>query len=191
MNEYRLSFEAISHLSVEELSKTFYEAFDGLLAERAGQIIVIVYTEGSTAIEASHTAISLLEQLDMNICHVDLDLVDGPEISSRAGVSRQTVHNWAVGTRRSGFPRPVGSPGGKRIWAWGDVVDWLRANQNSTESPGLTRDEAALVDAYLAERRRRVSNPRWPAQPGSSKSPVGSAEGVGHVHAPVTFLTGA
>lgn len=159
MNEYRFGFEAISAGSVEELSKQFYEHFDGVLVERAGQISVTVYVEGASAVDAAQSAIDQLEKLELSICHVALDLVDGPEISARLGVTRQAVQNWATGKRSSSFPHPIGAPGGKRIWTWGEVVAWARAYQGSDETPCLTRDEIALVDAYLAERRQRVTSP--------------------------------
>lgn len=173
MTEYRLSFEAVSPLSIEELSKSFYEHLDGVLVERAGQIIVTVYVEGMTAVDATHTAIDRLEKLGLSICHVDADLVDATEISNRLDVTRQAVQLWATGKRSSSFPRPVGSPGGKRIWTWGDVVAWAHAYRGSDEAPGLTRDETATVDAYLAERRRRVSSPGWTVKAGHSKAQAG------------------
>lgn len=159
MNEYHLAFEVISTRNIEELAASFYDHFDGMIVERAGQIIVTVYVEGTSAVDAAHTAIEMLEKLDFSICHVDPDLVDGPEISSRLGVTRQAVQNWAIGKRGSGFPLPIGSPGGKRIWAWGEVVAWARAHQGSTETPCLTRDESTIVDAHLVERRQRVTSP--------------------------------
>ncbi|WP_203336705.1 helix-turn-helix transcriptional regulator [Nocardioides limicola] len=173
MNEYRLSFEAASPLSIEELSEGFYEHFDGVLVERAGQIIVTVYVEGPTAIDAAHAAIDKLERLNVSVCHVDSDLVDASEIASRLGVTRQAVQLWATGKRGKGFPRPVGSPGGKRIWTWGEVVAWARANQHSDEASGLSRDELTIVNAHLAERRRRASSPSWEVKPGHSKAQAG------------------
>lgn len=173
MIEYRLSFEAVSPLSIEELAKQFHEQFDGVVVERAGQIVVTLYIEAPAATHAAFRAIDLLEKMQFSVCHSDPDLVDGPEISSRLGVSRQAVQLWATGKRGSGFPRPLGAPGGKRIWAWGDVVAWARAYQGSQETPGLIRDELAIVDAHLAERRRRVASPGWPVKAGRSKAQAG------------------
>lgn len=191
MNEYRLAFEAISRLSIEDLSERFYDTFDGILVERAGQIIVTVYVNGTTALEAAHNAIADLEgKLDMSVCHVDQDLVDGPEISSRLDVSRQTVQNWATGKRGSGFPRPVGSPGGKRIWTWGEIAEWAREHQVAAETSCLTRDDASFVDAYLAERRRQVSSSSWPVKPGSLKSQAGVSGGDDYRRSPVRLAAG-
>lgn len=159
-NEYSISFEAIAPASLEALSHAFYEHFDGVLVERDGQVIVTVHVDGVDAVDAARTAIADLEDestLGLSICHVDLDLVDGPEVGRRLGVTRQAVQNWAVGTRGQGFPRPLGCPGGKRIWAWGEVVAWARDRLGSQEAPTLTRDEAARVDALLAQRRNLTS----------------------------------
>lgn len=162
MTEYRVSFVARSPVSLERLAELFYEHFDGVVVERAGQVLVTVYVEGHDAVEAARAAITALEDASktgLSVCHVDPDLVDGPEISKRLEVTRQAVQLWATGDRGQGFPRPIGSPGGKRIWAWGEIVAWVRTHQDSTEPAGLTRDEAALVDAVLAQRRLAVPSP--------------------------------
>jgi hypothetical protein len=177
MREYRLLFEAVSPLSVEELSKDFYERFDGVLAERAGQVFLTVYVEGITALSAAHTAIEQLEKLPVSIRHADHDLVDASEIATRLEVSRQAVQLWATGKRNQSFPSPMGSPGGKRMWAWGEIVDWARTYQHNPaeEPPGLTRDELTLVNAHLVQRRRRVTNSPvvWAVKAGHLKAQAG------------------
>lgn len=190
MGEYRLAFEAISTLSIEDLSKSFYEHCDGVLAERAGRVVVTVYVSGTSPLEAAHAAISQLEKLDMSVCHVDYDLVDGPEIAARLNVTRQAVQNWATGNRGSGFPRPVGSPGGKRVWAWSQIVEWARAEQGSEETPGLSRDEMAVVDTFLAERRQKVSYPGT-IKGGSTKTQAGVRGVEDYRPSAVTLQAGA
>lgn len=106
MTEYRLAFEVNSALSVDELSKDFYEHLNGLLVERAGQIIITVYLEGASAVDAAHTAIDQLEKLDLSVCHADLDLVDGPEISTRLGVTRQLFRTGRPGSEARTSPTP-------------------------------------------------------------------------------------
>lgn len=175
MTEYRVGFEAISHKSIEDLSRAFYEVFDGVLAERDGRIIATVYCEGSTPTEAAWRAVSSLEQMDFSICRLDQDLVDGPEIAERLGVTRQAVQNWAKGTRGSTFPRPIGTPGGRRIWAWSQIVEWARRERGLDETPGLSLDEAAIVDADLARRRMHVTSqsPSVRVLPGGMKPNAG------------------
>jgi hypothetical protein len=173
MVEYRIGFEVISYLSLEKLSTLFYERFDGVLAERGGKITVFVYVSGGTGIDAAWAAIKQLEEIEACVVRTDADLVDGPEIASRLGVTRQAVQHWGVGSRGNSFPHPVGDPGGKRIWAWAQIVDWYRRDHpDFDEAPGLTQDDAAIIDAMLANRRRGVSGTRidWAVGPGSLKS---------------------
>jgi predicted DNA-binding transcriptional regulator AlpA len=94
--------------------------------------------------------------IGFSIVRVDHDLVDIPEIAERLHRSRQVVHKWAVKDVCSSFPRPVGSPGGKRIWPWFEVLNWYRTNKDPDAPRGLLADDAAQVDTYLAARRDRV-----------------------------------
>ncbi|GAA1446424.1 hypothetical protein GCM10009641_69950 [Mycobacterium cookii] len=157
MAEYRVGLEATSHLSVEKLSEEFYEQFDGTLVERCGRISVFVYVDGPTGHDAAIAVVPKLETVHLSIVRVDHDLVDGPEIAERLGLTRQAVQNWAKGTRGSSFPRPFGFPGGKRVWAWSEVVDWARRERKLDETNGLSLDSAAIVDAWLARRRQSVA----------------------------------
>jgi predicted DNA-binding transcriptional regulator AlpA len=53
-------------------------------------------------------------------------LVAISDIADFAGVSRQAARNWALGTRQSGFPRPVAVVGdGIRVWRQAEVNRWL------------------------------------------------------------------
>lgn len=157
MVEFRVGFEAISHLSIEDLSRAFYEEFDGVLAEHGGRINVSVYLEATSAVAAAFSTLRRLERMHFSVCRVDPDLVDGPEVAARLGVTRQAVQGWAKGSRGSGFPHPIGFPGGKRVWAWSQIAAWAREQGRTDEPLGLSLDEAAIVDAFLAERRRAVS----------------------------------
>lgn len=158
MAEFRVGFEAISHKSVEDLSEAFYREHDGVLTERGGKISVFVYVEATTAMAAALNVLPRLELLGFSISRVDQDLVDGPEIASRLEVSRQAVQLWAKGTRGSGFPHPIGVPGGKRIWTWGQITEWAARGQRLNESKALTLDEAAQIDALLVQRRLSVAS---------------------------------
>lgn len=58
-------------------------------------------------------------------------LVAISDIAAEADVTRQAVRNWALGTRQSGFPRPVAIVGnGIRVWRHADVDQWLKAAVN-------------------------------------------------------------
>lgn len=55
-------------------------------------------------------------------------LVTIGDIAEEAGVTRQAVRNWALGTRHSGFPRPLAIVGdGVRVWRHAEVDAWLTA----------------------------------------------------------------
>src|SRR3546814_3656603 len=53
-------------------------------------------------------------------------LVTISDIADEVGVNRQAGRNWALGTRQSGFPRPLAVVGdGVRVWRQADVDEWL------------------------------------------------------------------
>lgn len=170
--EFKIALETVVARSLEDEAADFHEHFDGVLVERDGRVIVTVYIEAPSAVEAAHTAIRELEaNLAFSIVRVDQDLVDATEIALRADVTREAVRLWAVGARGQSFPFPAGSPGGKRIWAWGEVATWLRDHQDDfDEPPTLTLDESVVVDHHLAQRRQQVSASRFVTHAGHSKS---------------------
>jgi hypothetical protein len=158
MTEYQIAFEAISPRSIEDLAQDFHDVCDGALSKREGAYYATVYMAAASGISAALSVVGTLEKIGLSICRIDPDLVDGPEIAQRLGVTRQAVQGWAKGYRGSGFPRPLGNAGGKRIWAWAQIVDWARRKRDFDEAPGLTMDEVAIVDAELARRRMRVTS---------------------------------
>ena len=158
MTEHRVSFEAISVNTIDELSVRFYQRFEGILAERDGRISVSVYTDAESGFAAARSVIEDLETVGFSIVRVDLDLVDSPEIAERLNVSRQAVNNWARGSRGRGFPHPLGSPGGKRIWSWGQITEWAATNHRKFRGPSaLSLDDAVAIDHFLAQRRAAVT----------------------------------
>jgi hypothetical protein len=177
--EYRVGFETISPMSIEDLGQAFYAQFDGVLAERCGRIGVWVYVEASSALHAAMSVIPRLEEIGFSVVRVDQDLVDGPEIANRLNVSRQAVQHWAVGTRGSSFPVPVGFVGGKRLWTWGQIAEWARREGKTDEPLGLDQDSAAEVDAMLGRRRlkvgRHAARMDWSLMPGTAKAHFGMA----------------
>ena len=152
---FRIAFEATYPGPVEKAAKNFYDRFDGIITERGGQITVAVYTDGTSRADEALSLIHLLEDIEFCIVRVDEDLVDAPEIAERLSLTRQAVSQWARGTRGQDFPHPVGQPGGKRIWTWGQITSWIKADYN--EPTALTPDEAVQVNAYLVNRRRKAS----------------------------------
>ncbi|MFK4083580.1 hypothetical protein ACI2LF_05690 [Kribbella sp. NPDC020789] len=163
MGEYAIKMCATgSPAEHERMAKDFYDRFDGLIAVRNDLYYVTVYTEAHRPRQAAMSILPALESIGLSVIRTDPDLVDMPEIALRLDVSRQAVHGWAQGNRRGcSFPDPLGSPGGKRIWAWFDIVDWaLRKGQSELGdlTPGLLADDRAHIDAYLADRRDQVTS---------------------------------
>jgi len=79
-------------------------------------------------------------------------LVAISDIAEEAGVSRQAVRNWALGTRQSGFPRPLAIVGdGIRVWRLADVDPWLTANLSL--GSGRMYPSARFVAGYDAQQR--------------------------------------
>jgi hypothetical protein len=160
MSRYSVSFEIRTDRDVADLSRDFFDRFDGDFGSAAGRLTasVVEQDELGTALSAAKTAAMRLEAVGMHPIAVDLDLVSVSDIADRVGRSRQNVRQWVTGERRvGGFPAPLGTPGGVRVWDWGSVNLWLRQFEGlGDEDQPLTREEAVLVDAWLAERRRPV-----------------------------------
>ena len=158
MTDYTIKLAATSAgRDVDELANKFYDEFDGMAALRCGEWSLTVVEYGHDPRKLAIDAIRKLEDIGFSIVRVDEDLVDIPEIAERLKRSRQAVHKWASKEVGSSFPRPHGSPGGKRIWPWFEVLDWYRINKDSGAPRGLVGDDAAYVDSYLAARRDQLA----------------------------------
>src|SRR3546814_475690 len=116
-------------------------------------------TEGVTTAEATIAAESVPEALSLvfAVVHsavpaaVAMRLVDPlvtiSDIADEVGVTRQAVRNWALGTRQSGFPRPLAVVGdGVRVWRQADVAEWL--NVAVGLGPGRLFPSAAFVAMF-------------------------------------------
>ena len=61
------------------------------------------------------------------------ELLAGAEVARRLGLSRERVRQLATMPGR--FPTAVATVGTYRVWRWGDVTDWARANQRPVKTP--------------------------------------------------------
>jgi len=108
------------------------------LTPQPGLVLQLSSTEGISTADASLEADSLedavgllLEALDAAAPGVSLlglvdPLVSISDIADDAGVTRQGVRNWALGTRQSGFPRALDVVGdGIRVWRLAELDAWL------------------------------------------------------------------
>lgn len=158
MSIFGITFVAAEpSVSIEEIGEAFYDKFDGMLSRSAGRILIAAYSDGT---DGPATAIQLVNDLELvlhvTIESVDLDLVDIGEIAGRTSRSRQNIRQFVTGERGpGGFPMPLGSPGGKRIWDWPSVQKWLCEHSYINEEERLlTFDESSLVNVWLAARKR-------------------------------------
>ncbi|MEU7044367.1 hypothetical protein AB0A77_25360 [Streptomyces varsoviensis] len=156
MPTYALKFEADPATDVTAIEDSFYEHFDGLIAESFGRLIVTVYIDGHAngASAAKCAAIDMRQKTGLITSRLERDLVDTSEISRRVDRSRESVRQIIHGERHKGaapFPTPIGAPNGKKLWEWGVVNDWLLKNLPELADPErhLNRDEMAEIDGWL------------------------------------------
>jgi hypothetical protein len=164
MNESPLELSLIVEIqddrSIDDLSKPFYDRFDGLISSRMGRTYVLMREDGqdgpSTAVAS---VIELESTLGVRVLAVDWDLVDMAEIAERMDVTRANVHQLVTGQRASGgFPAPLGSPSGHRVWAWGSVNEWIRSHRPTAWSGtrSLSEDQMRQLDGWLVDRRQAL-----------------------------------
>jgi hypothetical protein len=155
MQAFDIALFAESDELLDNLANDFYENFSGGIAKVAGRLKVQVLAEGDNGFTAAHSIICTLEEkLPLRIVATDPDLVDIPEIAKRIDKTRQAVQQWVTNATNS-FPEVVGSPGGKRIWAWRQIHEWLRTARPELADPWhtLSRDEVVSVENWLIGRR--------------------------------------
>ena len=139
---------------LDDLASRFYDRYDGVLACRDGSYVVTQFVTESTGFRAGRQAVQDVESVGFRVRKVDRDLVDTSEVAARLDVTRQAVNHWADGRRANDFPPPLGSPGGKRIWAWSQIVPWAQARGKAIdELRPLSLDDSARLDVWLLERR--------------------------------------
>jgi hypothetical protein len=169
LTTFGVTFEARGSQGLEDLELAFVGVFDGLISRTDGRLLITVYGEGVCGhAVAKSLALELESVLDISIVCVDQDLVDIPEIAHRTSRTRQSIQQLVTGVRGSNdFPTPLGAPGGKRIWDWSSVNEWLRAHQRiADDEVWLSRADVAIVNAWLIERK---SVSRIEMHPGGSR----------------------
>src|SRR5262249_46260053 len=139
----------------------FYSSFEGLLAWHDGQLFITVEFESVNGGTACKDLIVAIENtLGVQILEADLDLVDIPEIASRAQRSRQSIQLLVTGKRRGvsrpSFPAPMAVLAGRRIWDWGTVLPWVSEEGmvGHQEPSRLTREELYALNTWLYRRSR-------------------------------------
>lgn len=143
--------------------------FDAMLFRGGGVDLLDVAAEGTDAFTAALSVARALESTipKLRLLRLHRDLVGVPEIADRVSVSRQNVHQWIKGSRRSGshpFPDPEGVAGRARVWLWTEVNSWLAQHNLSDGVNRPAREEMADIDSALncgLQRRSPTSVERW------------------------------
>jgi hypothetical protein len=132
---------------------------DDLLWHAAGDhVTATLLTDSADPVAAAVETARLIEDVvpGARVCRVDDQLVTTSDIATALDMSRETVRLWVTGDRRAttrAFPAPRAVLGAEnaaravKVWAWPDVVVWLREQRIDPE-PGIgyldERDTARL-----------------------------------------------
>src|SRR5690348_6314237 len=116
---------------------------DATISFQKGHIIVDFTREADTLEDAIASAVEAVNKAGAKIDRVEPDpLVSLSEISTRTGLTRAAITNYAKGSRRDKeFPAPVARvTSAHPLWDWATVARWLYEN-----------DQVTLQDAVSAE----------------------------------------
>jgi hypothetical protein len=137
-----------------------------------GELVqAVIYTESSFPVGVAVALAQLIRAIlpDAEVPRADEELVTIGNIADAVGVTHETVRLWVAGQRRATgqpFPAPRASINAGRaamnVWAWADVVQWLRVACGLDPEPEvmfLSDREVAELNLQLATRAR--SRRRW------------------------------
>lgn len=127
-----------------------------------GQVTATLYTDStdpvSAALETAHAIVKYLPHAA--VTRVDEQLVAVSDIADHVGITAEGVRLWVTGKRRKTgqrFPAPRGQISQGRtlmkVWAWPDVLYWLRSQYNLDPEPGvlyLPDGEIARLNGFLS-----------------------------------------
>ncbi|MGH3936740.1 MAG: hypothetical protein ACRDS1_17460 [Pseudonocardiaceae bacterium] len=134
-----------------------YSTCDALVSQHASFTLLTITTEGSTAVEAAKATITKLqnERRFVRFQRAYEDFVTKVEIAARCNTTPQAVGQWARGKRQREFPFPEQfslTAGG--IWLWGEVNQWLRqTNKSSDDIEYPRREDYSTVNYWICEQR--------------------------------------
>ncbi|MET8616142.1 hypothetical protein [Streptomyces misionensis] len=147
--------------------------------ETGGQVIATFYTMSADPVAAAAAAAFSIKRAlpQARVERVDEQFVSLADIAARAGLTHEAVRLWATGKRRAAgepFPAPRAEVGQGRtatkIWAWPEVLTWLKAHYFLDLEPDtayLTAEQVARLNVALQSRRQ----PHWrPATAGVSRT---------------------
>lgn len=137
-----------------------------------GQVTATVYSDSPDPVAAAVDVALVIEKVlpGASVVRVDEQLVSVGDIADRLGLSTEGVRLWTVGKRRAAapFPAPHAQVSQGRtmmkIWAWADVLTWLRAEYHLDPDQGvgyLSDRDVAKLNHELAGRVAGAA--RWQA----------------------------
>lgn len=143
--------------SFDRMSALFGDRFEGMLGRRGDQLLLTVYITPNPN-DAERDVLDLIHRvettLDVAVVELDLDLVSVSDIAERTGRSRQSIRLLADGSRGpGGFPVPLGTPGGSKVWDWDSVNSWLKRTSDLGDAEvGLPRGLIYKINAMISGR---------------------------------------
>lgn len=148
-------------LTDQNLDRLF-EILPDAVPASIGGLVTVSAPVGAT--DAESAALALVDTIaavfpEAIAVRLDQDLVSIPDIAERTERSRESIRLLVDAKRGPGnFPAPVGTVGdGIRVWPWAAVADWFtNSYDEDLGERGVLPEIAAIVDACLAARRRRL-----------------------------------
>jgi hypothetical protein len=129
-----ISDDSVDAVIAEHFPETVWDEADGLTT-------LTIFVDREDAVTETVALVRRIEAAvpGMKVVGVHRDLVGTTDISLRVGVSREGARKWSLS---ADFPMPfdyIGA-GSMKVWAWAEVVQWLkeaRALDMDQELPSL------------------------------------------------------
>lgn len=118
-----LSNNSVDAVIAEHFPETIWDEADGLTT-------LTIFVEREDAVTETVALVRRIEAAipGLKAIGVHRDLVGTTDISLRVGVSREGARKWSLS---ADFPMPfdyIGA-GSMKVWAWAEVVQWLKASR--------------------------------------------------------------
>ena len=127
--EFTIAVEGVDPNS-DDFEDRFFEAGcdDALIKVTKGVVALDFSREATNLLKAIGAALEDVLRAGAVPTRIEPDpLANENDIAARAGLTRQTISNYVLGKRGSGFPLPAVRPtSAQPLWLWLDVARWLR-----------------------------------------------------------------
>lgn len=154
MSEFSFTLRlGVSELSDEQVARIYDALPESTVGARNGQVFIELDRDAPTFADAVVGAIEDIEHLGLKVAELEPEeLVFASEIAQRTERTKESISLLVEGRRGpGGFPAPVRTVGGHKLWRWRDATAWFAAYERDQT---LERHEAtvAVINAVLAER---------------------------------------